>query len=726
MSIKHYFSLLVIGLSLAACTVISAPPQPSAAPTATHSPQVILPTSMNPPSPSPALTEKPTSTPSPTRSPTRITGTMVPSPTATLPPTRIPPLPTANANVQYRLVDWTPDRAEALIAAMIQYPEGLEGWERSYRYASSFVYASLVEAEAVSRFPSDPRAAQWLWDSAYHRTLQFNPDADQIYGKLIVDSLDHGETDLAGLKAWFENHAPTFDLVITPLQPLPGLSSSQVLLILPRSWPDSITAGGVFLWLVSDSSGFSAYPIRDFQQFETGHDGATTLHLVDLTGDGIPEAITEYGDYNAGFNHNYVEVFDLSQVPPRRLAFEPELDATELELMTDWETANGTIEFRWDYPIDDPTVTRVTYRWDGQVFKKTHFEISFREEIETQGVITDTITYKLLVAAERGDFSGVEQLKTLLASFPLSEYDFSNNPFPADVRDELRFRLGLAMAFYEDADGAIEQMQNIVDSPVVLTSTWITPAQQFLEIYHQPEDLPAACMALNCDSFSRWLPDVLSILPPTSSISPLDLLSTNGEEIYASGSFDFDQNGTPEYWAFADNNHQYSPLQIIYTEQGHYQKETLFIFNTVTNTATVRPTVLSSLEGIPIYSFDADNLHLPFVFFRSPDGSIQVMELSELVATILSESEEALLAGTDAISVRNRLAALQFGPYFETCEWGFHRWDCLRDHYLYLYGLAQELAGDRAGAAATYLELWQSYPHSPYAIMAQAKLEPVP
>ncbi len=726
MSVKHCLSLLVVGLILTACNTIGASTLSTTTPTETQPVPSLAPT--NTLRPSPTSTERPASTPSPTvtSSPTRLpTETRKPSPTEAPPPTRTPLVPTADSSVQYRLIDWTPDRAEALIAEMIHYPDGLEGWDRGTYdscYVVSFGYASFVEAEAALHFPSDPRATQWLWDSAYHGNLQGGP-ADRVFGRLIADGLNRGETDFAGLEAWFEGYVPAFDLEITPLEPLPGLSSSQILLILAKR--GSITAGGVFLWLVSDSAGFSAYPIRDFQQFETGHDGETALHLADLTGDGIPEAITEYGDYRVGFTYNYLEVFDLSQMPPRELVFEPEWDAAELELVPGWESANGTIELQWDYPVDDPTVTRITYGWDGQVFKKIHSEINLREGIELPGIITDTITSKLLQEAERGDFSDTEQLKTLLTSYPLSEYDLFNNPFLPDARDDLRFHLGLALAFYGDSNGAIQQMQTIVESPVVPTSTWITPAQQFLEIYHQPEDLLATCIALNCRSFSFWLPDVLSILPPTSAVSPIDLLRSNGEDFYTTGSFDFDQDGTPEYWGFASDN-EYSPLKIIYIEQGHYREVTLFRGNTITNTVKVELAILPHLEGMPIYSFDADNLHLPFAFRKAPDGSVQVMELSNLVATILGESEDALLAGADARAIRDRLAKLQSGQYFESCEWDFYRWHCLRDYYLYLYGFAQELAGDREGAAAAYLELWQSYPYSPYAIMARAKLEPVP
>jgi hypothetical protein len=70
--------------------------------------------------------------------------------------------------------------------------------------------------------------------------------------------------------------------------------------------------------------------------------------------------------------------------------------------------------------------------------------------------------------------------------------------------------------------------------------------------------------------------------------------------------------------------------------------------------------------------------------------------------------------------------AIQQLPNF-TCKVKDFAYYCY-DLYLsnYLLGLAYELAGDEANALATYLQVWQNYSNSPYAIMAQAKLEPIP
>lgn len=50
----------------------------------------------------------------------------------------------------------------------------------------------------------------------------------------------------------------------------------------------------------------------------------------------------------------------------------------------------------------------------------------------------------------------------------------------------------------------------------------------------------------------------------------------------------------------------------------------------------------------------------------------------------------------------------------------------LQPKQVYLLSLAYEMNHDELNAIATYLDLWQTFPESPYAIMARLKLEPIP
>jgi hypothetical protein len=612
---------------------------------------------------------------------------------------------------------------------MMRYPEGLEGWDRGYLdsyYAWSFYLAGLVEAEAVLRFPSDPQAAQWAWDSAYNRCLHFNTRVDQIYGSLIEDDLNYGRTDLQGLPAWFAAHEPRLNLKITPLSPLPGYTDSQVLFIAPNE--KSITMGGIILWLVGDGKEFRTYPLRDQQWFQMGKDAAYSLSLVDVTGDGIPEAVTAYGHRDAGSDEKEVQVYDLHQVPPRNLTFEPEPDTFYLQFAPGWDTQAGRIEFQWMPVVDDPVIYESEYRWDGQVLRETSASVRLRDDIEKDATLTDTLTTDMLLQVEGGHLLFVEPLKAMLESYPLGTHElYSKNPYPVDARDGLRFRLGIALAFHDDAPGAIQQMQTIVNTPAVLTSTWIAPAQQFLEAYQQPKDLPAACLKIGRCASSFNLPDLLSILPPTSPILPVDLLRANVGNITNSGSSDFDQDGRAEYWATSSNGNG-GDLDIIYAVNNQYGRTRFLGVIPFMDTTSISMTTFASMpqfEGGQVYLIRAENISFPFVFHRSSDGSVQVTELTDQIYIVLQESEQTLLSGGDLKTVLDRLDLLAPGINSETCDTIYHR-SCSRDQYLYLFGLAQERAGDRDSAVTTYLQLWQSFPYSPYAIMGRAKLEPIP
>jgi hypothetical protein len=730
---------LVVAAVLTACSLPSSARSPSPRPAAAVPTLTLLsptapptptssPTPANTPISSPTRTSRPTRTPTPTRTRT-ITRTK--APTSTLPPeaTRTPLVPTPDPNGKFRLVDWSPERAQALIDTMMRYPEGLEGWDRGRLdsiYAGSFSYAGAAEAEAALRFPADSRATQWRWNSAYDQSLMFNPRIDQEYSRLIVDGLNTGQTDLQGLQNWFQTNEARLNLEIHTITPPQGYTSSLVLEIWPGK--QSITMGGFFLWLLGDSKGFHAYPLRDQQWFETGHDAFYSIFLVDLTGDGISEAISSYNHRDAGINQEEVQVYDLSQVPPRKLTFQPEPDTFYLQFAPGWETQAGRIAFIWEPVYDDPVIYESEYRWDGQVLRETSASVRLRDDIEADATLTDTLTTDMLMQVEAGHMLYVEPLKAMLASYPLGAHGmYSDTPYHPDARDVLRFRLGIALAFHKDAPGAIQQMQTIVNTPVILTSTWIAPAQQFLELYHQPGDLPATCLKIgSCSSFYH-LPDLLSILPPTSPILPLNLLSANGKKFDSSGEYDFDHDGKAEYWAISSNGN-YSDLEIIYAVNDQYESEKFLYAIPVTETTTISMTAfvpLPKLDGGWIYNVQAQKTSFPFIFNRSSDGSVQVTEFTDQIYTVLQESEQALLSGGDPKTVLDRLDLLAPGINSETCDWIYNR-SCSRDQYLYLYSLAQELSGDRTGAAATNLQLWQSYPYSPFAIMARAKLEPIP
>jgi hypothetical protein len=82
----------------------------------------------------------------------------------------------------------------------------------------------------------------------------------------------------------------------------------------------------------------------------------------------------------------------------------------------------------------------------------------------------------------------------------------------------------------------------------------------------------------------------------------------------------------------------------------------------------------------------------------------------------LKAAIQDLLKGEDPQAIQKQLLGLQFSPGL-LCR---GTWTC--DEYLYMLGLASELAGDQRTAIDTYLSLWRDYDKSPFTTMARLKL----
>jgi hypothetical protein len=93
----------------------------------------------------------------------------------------------------------------------------------------------------------------------------------------------------------------------------------------------------------------------------------------------------------------------------------------------------------------------------------------------------------------------------------------------------------------------------------------------------------------------------------------------------------------------------------------------------------------------------------------------EVVFSSDITGLELDRLEVTLLTGGDPAYVQEELLVLRKSPFF-TCSYLY----CPR--YLYLLGLASELANDERTAVDAYLELWRNYLDHPYATMARFKL----
>ena len=123
-------------------------------------------TPTNSPTPLPSRTPIPTFTPSNTPLPS-------PSPTSTpspLPPTLTPAYPVSTPST-YQLVTWDATYADKIIHYMEAYPVILRQINPSlsaHEFNKNFYYATLLQAEAILRFPNAPQIDNWQWDYAYN------------------------------------------------------------------------------------------------------------------------------------------------------------------------------------------------------------------------------------------------------------------------------------------------------------------------------------------------------------------------------------------------------------------------------------------------------------------------------------------------------------------------------------------------------------------------------
>ncbi len=136
---------------------------------------------------------------------------------------------------------------------------------------------------------------------------------------------------------------------------------------------------------------------------------------------------------------------------------------------------------------------------------------------------------------------------TMLSEWP-PEFDTQGHPYPIDAYDQLRYRLGVLYALEGQPAEASRVMSEIIDTPIIRDSSWVTPAEQFLRAYQKSDDLYTACQqAQFCnlrDAFRTMVKNSTTDDPSQT----LEYLQTHGVTIRSSSLFDFDKDGEAERW----------------------------------------------------------------------------------------------------------------------------------------------------------------------------------
>lgn len=717
----------LVGLILASPYILAF--EPTRTPTASSTPRPTLPpTATSTASLTPTITNTsyPSLTPTPTLSPTP-TDTPSPTPTETSLPTLTPARPRVEAG-SYTLRTWTPEDADYLVRLLQGYPNTLlqltTTGEPGLAYYQSYQYAVLARQEALLRFPEATQAEGWRWGLAYNHVLLGEASAGQEYADLIAAGLNRGATDLSSLYQWFQAQEPRLALYMVALVPPPDLVGSYLVEVRHTS------AGSAFIWLRRTPGAYQASPL--LTRFDFTRPSQASWILAELDGDlaNGQEAAIYFSTRPAEFTLQAPAVFNLGQVPARRLPFLPETALADfgMQYTAYWAVqpvpaeslpAASDLVFRSAFFPACPVQLERRYRWNGQYFAFVEQSLALQQEGPPTGFCD-------LAAEHAARFWGApaasQLMQALLPGWPPAR-DIQGAAYPQDALDEWRYRLGLQLALSGEFEAAREILQAVLLHPAAPRSRWLAPVQSFLELYRRPEDVYRACLLATACEPAEALRFLASRLP--AGQDGFTLLRQQGVSALASGYFDFQGDQRQERW-FTVRPRLLDPIE--FWILGDYPGG--FVALRVA-TVAANPPQLEVLD--PAYVDPAGLDLLPVTFLESqvafhlsrlPDTGepyIQSVplrrEYPNRFLEPLEQARQRLLAGSPAQAMYIFLRNLQDFPGL-LCQ---ASWSC--DAYYYLLGLSAELAGRPDDAVQAYHRLWSDYSRSPYTWMARQKLQ---
>lgn len=690
-------------------------PEPTRTPTITLT-RTVTPTFTLTPTitltPTRTRTPRPTSTPTITLTPSR---TPIPSetPTPTGPPTLTPAVPVAGSGI-YTLRGWTASDAAAAIALLDNYPNTLSRQQRGEDdagYYAAYDPAVVIQRESIQRFPDSTQAVGWRWALAYNLARLGDPRAGDFYAALLETALQNDQAGVSDLSAWFQAQEPRLQLV---LEPVSGRDST---------WTARLDGAGSALLLVAqqDSEYQVFAPASRFDFIDRPHYGSLS---GDLTGDGVPEIVFYPLAQTTEGRLALPQIFSLESLPPKPLLFHP--SSLGLAIGTDFQaewrveaSSAGANELVFQAPLFPacPLELERRFRWDGELLQPS--AASYRLTPYEQ-----TLNYCRFVVDHAASLWGPQVaagfMEQLLPSWPPA-LDENGKAYPAEAKDEWRYRLGLYLAAAGQADQARTALQALLDDPAVVNSQWSGKAQQFLQTYQNESSLYQACLQASFCQPAWALEQVLAGMEAVSNDVLLQKLWDTGVRQRASGYFDFDGDQKPELWLTV----QHRPGETL-DMWVFFRGPERIVARILGEVESSRPSLAIYQEGEPPTILlenrtafqvlranpQAEPYLNPANLPRFYPNRFNLALEAEITSLFASPSRDTALAS----QVQRNLLQLQDKPGL-LCRGD---WSC--DRYYYMLGLASELAGDRSTAIESYLRLWLDYSRSPYTILARLKL----
>lgn len=706
--------ILTLLVLLAAYPVVLAPP-PTITPTITRTPTV---TQTRTATPTITLTPTSTRTLRPSFTPTAtLTPSLTPQPSGTPtpigPPTLTPARPVLGGE-PYSLLPWSPEVADRVIALINDYPNTLTRQargENDENYFQAFNYAVLAQNEALLRFPDAPQAESWRWGLAYNLARTGSLKTGQNYADLLATALNQGAIQLDELEEWFTGKEPRLEFEILEIEPLPGYLSSHLIRI--------GGSGSAVILLLETPSAYQAFALTS--DFNFVNPVESQLLASDLTGDGVQEAVIYSLLPKDNLHLELPQVFDLSSFPFQKLAFNPATSEYPLgtEYTSGWsavEDTSGKSSLKFDtvlFPICPVSFSRV-YTWNGEWFEPGAPELDIKP-LPGMPTFCDPVTEHAF--RNWGAETAIPLMEKLLPEWP-PQVDEEGKPYPTDAKDEWRYRLGMYHALTGNFDKAVEYLRGILEDPVISSSSWIEPAQSFLDTYKSPVDVYRACTASHLCDPRQALIRLADTIPAET---PSDLLTgfrEAGMSQISSGYFDFDGDGETESW---------------FTVR-HRPGEKLELWILAAHPEGIQPIFVDVLDSEAPEFIPYNEEQIPpiliiegrtaFQIERLPGNLkpyIRYPELPQFYPDRYAEALEPviddLFKGAEPAGVYQQLLAIEDNPGLLCVA----TWTC--DRYYYVRGLAAELAGQNNIAVEDYLKVWWDHSKSPFTSMVRLRVK---
>lgn len=657
-------------------------------------------------------TPRVTYTPKPSRTPTT-EPTSTASPLPTLLPSPTPDFPSEHDD-HYKLVLWTPELADQLIDLLEEYPETLSSFARGEKdqgYYAAFQYPLFAQREALLQFPTAPQAERWGWQMAYNFARTGDGSAGKVYTNLITQELNQGNTSINELHAWGLSQDPQLLIENYPLEAGDGQEKSYLI---------SVTTGengSSFFWLVEEGTGYSSHSLTS--DFDFVHPNQIKSFTADLLGTGGQVVGIFPSKVYDSLNYSFPNVFSLLQQSPVELPFSlfspPAIGPDFTNNWSPVEAGEGPGDLKFSdavFPACPVTVEHF-YDWNGN-------EFTFLEETYQVNPDPDLLSYCEAVVEHSTNVWGMEPtvqiMEDLLPLWP-PDVTSTGKEYPEDALDEWRYRLSIYNALLGNQDQAINYAQTILDDPAFQDSRWIEPAEEFLDNYQTQRDIYRTCLAAQFCNPRLAFQSLLETIPAAGYPNLVEILKQSGVTVLSKGFFDFDNSGEPEQWMII--RHQTGvPLEFwIISPQGTNLEG---VFVSTVETTSPRISLLDPVSEPPIVElgskFTFNYIQMgpqgePLIVITEPEVVFSV----DRTAMELADLEEELLSGGDPVYIQEQLKVLKKSSYF-TCSY------LICPRFLYLYGLASELANDDRSAVSSYLDLWRQYPGHPFTLMARFKL----